>query len=204
MKKVSRIPILVKVLYTAYVAATVYVYESAYGPQNFLWFSDIALIVTVAALWFESSLLASMMAVGILVPETGWIVAFLFRLITRAQIHGVTGYMFGGSIPLAVRALSLFHLFLPPLLVWMVYRLGYDRRAWIGQSGLCWAVYVATFWLTDSSRNINWAFGLGGAQHLLPPMVYLLAVMVAVPLGIYLPTDWALRRLFPRGASSAA
>jgi hypothetical protein len=55
------IPLWLKITYSAYVAVTLPVYYKKYGPANFLWFSDIALITTVAALWLESSLLASMM-----------------------------------------------------------------------------------------------------------------------------------------------
>jgi hypothetical protein len=34
-----------------------------------LWFSDVALLVTVPALWIESRLLASMMALAVILPE---------------------------------------------------------------------------------------------------------------------------------------
>lgn len=66
------IPLWLKIAYTAYVAVTLPVYYLRYGPGNFLWFSDVALIVTLPALWFESSLLASMMAIAILLPELVW------------------------------------------------------------------------------------------------------------------------------------
>jgi len=37
--------------------------------SNFLWFCDTALLLTVAGMWMESSLLISMCAVGILIPQ---------------------------------------------------------------------------------------------------------------------------------------
>jgi len=39
-----------KLAYTAMVVAIVPVYYVHYGPANFLWFSDIALVVTAVAL----------------------------------------------------------------------------------------------------------------------------------------------------------
>ena len=56
------IPLWLKITYTLFVSSVVPVYWRRYGPANFLWFSDIALLVTVPALWLESPLLASMMA----------------------------------------------------------------------------------------------------------------------------------------------
>lgn len=55
--------------------------------------------------------------------------------------------------------LSMFHVFLPALLVWMLYRLGYDRRAWLAATLLCWVVLPATYLFTDPARNINWYSG---------------------------------------------
>ena len=41
----------------------------------------------------------------------------------------LTGYMFDQHLPLFTRGLSLFHGWLPLLLVWLLFRLGYDKRA---------------------------------------------------------------------------
>jgi hypothetical protein len=197
-----RIPILLKLIYSLFVIATIWIYLPYYGPRNFLWFSDIALILTAAALWLESAMLASMMAVGVLVPEIGWTIAFFSRLAGR-PLGGVDAYVFDTAIPFGVRAVSLFHLILPPLLVWMVYRLGYDRRALLVQTLVCWIVYPATYWLTDAARNINWAFGPGKIQHALPAGAYLLIVMVAIPSLVYWPTHLALRRMFGQAPSAS-
>ena len=40
------VPLLVKILYTVGVSVVVPVYWYAYGPSNFLWFSDLALLLT--------------------------------------------------------------------------------------------------------------------------------------------------------------
>ncbi|HET8644043.1 MAG TPA: hypothetical protein VFO85_01065, partial [Vicinamibacteria bacterium] len=56
----QRIPLAVKLIYTAFMAVLVPYYWMAYGPTNFLFFCDIALFFALAALWLESPLLASM------------------------------------------------------------------------------------------------------------------------------------------------
>src|SRR6185295_1816403 len=102
------------------------VYVVQYGPGNFLWFSDIALLATAAALWLESSLLASMMALAVIILETVWIVDFAIGLIAGHPVIGLSAYMFDSKISLPIRSLTLFHIFLPVTLVWLLYRFGYD------------------------------------------------------------------------------
>ena len=60
----GRVPLAVKLGYTAFMAVLVPVYWANYGPTNFLYFCDVALFLTLAAVWTESALLASMAAVG--------------------------------------------------------------------------------------------------------------------------------------------
>src|SRR5204863_2435431 len=102
-----RVPWAVKVLYTAFMAVLVPYYWSAYGPTNFLYFCDVALLMTLAALWLESPLLASMPTVGILLPQMLWCADFFGGLIGR-PITGMTGYMFNPELTLVTRALSFF------------------------------------------------------------------------------------------------
>jgi hypothetical protein len=191
------IPLWIKLAYTLFVATTVAVYAVKYSRGNFLWFSDIALLVTVAALWFESPFLASMMAVGILLPEVLWNVGFFGQLLTGKRLSGLTDYMFDTGKPRYLRALSLFHVFLPVLLVWMIARLGYEPGAWIAQTALAWVVLPLCYRLTDPAENVNWVFGPGSRpQNRMPPAAYLALLMAGFPALIYLPTHLLLRRLF--------
>src|SRR6266487_4491445 len=97
---VSPIPVWLKAGYTLYVCALIPVYWAEYGAGNFLWFSDIALFATGAALWLNSSLLASMMAVAVLLPELAWNVDFFGRLIFGREVIGLARYMFDAHRPL--------------------------------------------------------------------------------------------------------
>ena len=124
----------IKVGYTLFLLVLVPVYWVHYGPRNFLWFSDIALLTTGVTLWVESPLLASMMMLAVLLPEIAWNLDFFGRLLTGHTMLGMSAYMFDGRTPGYLRALSLFHVPLPIGLVWLVTQLGYDRRAWLYQS----------------------------------------------------------------------
>lgn len=187
----------IKVAYTAFAALVVVFYLASYGPANFLWFSDIALIVTAFALWLESPLLAGTMAVGVLLPELFWNVGYFARLLTGRRVSGLTDYMFDPEKPLFLRALSLFHVVVPVVLLWMLHRLGYDPRALFAQTLLAWIVLPLSYGLTPPSRNVNWVYGPGNEpQKRMPPMAYLGLLMLGFPLAVYLPTHFVLKALF--------
>jgi len=195
------IPLWLTVSYTLFVAVLVPVYWVHYGPAHFLWACDIALLITVIALWRASRLLASMMAVAVLVPELLWNLDFFLRLIVGQDVSGLnaTGYMFNPQQSLPVRILSLFHVFLPLLLLWLVWRLGYHARAGQATTALCWLVLPLSYLFTDPARNINWVFGWGRQpQTWLLGTWYLILWMLLVPLCIYLPTHLVLKKLFAR------
>lgn len=187
----------IKVAYTAFVFVLIPVYWKHWGPSNFLWFSDVALILTVPALWLENSLLASMMAVGVLLPEIYWNIELLFRLLTGKSLAGLTNYMFDRTRPLYLRLLSLFHIPLPAVLILMLARLGYDSRAIYFQSFLGLGILLLTYKVTVPEKNINWVFGFGKSpQHRLDSRFFLIFLMVCYCLLLYFPTHMLLKWLF--------
>jgi hypothetical protein len=192
------IPSSVTLLYTLFVCVLVPLYWRQYGSANFLWFSDLALFIGLAALCVESSLLASTQAVSVLLLELLWNFEFFAGLITGKQILGLAGYMFKSDKPLWLRGLSLFHVPLPVILLWQVYCFGYDTRAWIAQTILFWIVMPLCFFVTRPEENINWVFGPGNQpQKKIPAGVYLILLLIGAPLFIYLPTHLLLRALVP-------
>lgn len=179
--------------YTALVAVLVPIYWREYGPGNFLWFSDITLFVLLFCLWTGNRLLFSMMAVGVLPLELVWTVDIL----TGGTLIGLAKYMFDDTLPLYLRLLSLFHLPLPPILIWMLVRQGYDPRAWRAQTLLVWVVLPLSWLLTAPKDNVNWAHGLGpDVVQIMPPLLYLATYMAVLPVLIMLPTHLVLKRLF--------
>lgn len=169
------------------------VYWRAYGPSNFLWLSDIALLFTFAALLTRHPLLASMPAVGVLPLEIAWTLDFL----AGGRLIGLTSYMFDAKLPRYLRALSLFHLAIPPTLIFLLSAYGYDGRALLLQTLLTWIVFVLVYAFTDPEKNINWVFGPGEKpQTALPPPVYLALYMAVLPLAVFLPMHVLPARLF--------
>lgn len=178
-------------------------YLSFYGPANFLWLCDIALLLTVAALWLESRFLASMQLVAVLLPSLLWLADFLARLASGHFLTRWTHYMFRPDIPLIIRALSLYHAWLPFLLLWVVGRWGYDRRGWVAQTLLTWAVLPVCFFFTDPVRALNGVFGPSGEhpQTWMAPGLWLALMMLVYPVGVFLPTHLALRWFFAEKSS---
>ncbi len=70
----GRLPLWLKLAYTAFMAVLLPVYWANYGPTNFLYFCDVALLITLVGIWIESPLLVSMCAVGILASQALWVV----------------------------------------------------------------------------------------------------------------------------------
>jgi hypothetical protein len=191
------IPLWLKIAYTLFVCTLVPIYWRQYGPTNFLWFSDIALLVLVPALWFESPLLFSMMALAVVLPELAWNIDYFVRLAAGVSLIGLTDYMFDAGIPRFIRALSLFHVALPVLLIWMLHRLGYDRRAWLWQTLVAAVVLPLSYVFSNPHENVNWVYGLSDRpQTRVAGLLFVLLLMLMFPLAIYLPMHLLFERIF--------
>lgn len=168
----------VRIVLSCFMMIWVPVYSWYNGWQNFLWFSDLGLFLTLIAVWFELSLPVSMAVIGILPFEIVWNIDFflgLFKIYTFA----FTAYMFDPQKLLLVRALSLFHVFLPVLWIWLLLRWGYDRRALLSAIIFMWTVLFLTYFFTDPVKNINWVF-MPVAHQWDMPLSWWLAIMCAV------------------------
>jgi hypothetical protein len=207
------LPLALKLLVTAFVAVLVPVYYLNYGPTNFLYFCDVALLLCVVGLWTEKPLPASMAAVGILIPQVLWCADFLAQLF-GFKLVGLTAYMFDAERSLFLRGLSFFHGWLPFLLLYLVRRLGYDRRALWAWAGLGWGLCLVAYFLLPPAGavlpnpqipvNINYVFGFDDAhaQTWLPGPVYLVGWLLVLFGVIYWPTHLLLRRWFGQPVAS--
>ena len=188
------IPLWFKIAYTAFVLYIMAVWWKHYGWKNFLWFSDIAFIGAVPAMWLESAALASVLTVAVLIPELLWNVDYALRLALRRRITGLTDYMFESDRLLLLRGLSLFHVPLPLVLLWMIAAYGYDASVGLpgavalGAVVLPWSRIVST-----PEKNINWTYGFGAHRVRWPGWVFVPLLFVGFVLFVFLPTDWLLR-----------
>ena len=201
-----RIPLWLKLAYSAFMAVLVPVYLYYYGPTNFLYFCDVALIISLVGIWLESPLLISMCAVGIMIPQALWVIDFVAGVF-GFQVTGMTTYMFNSNNSLFLRGLSLFHGWLPFMLVYLVWTIGYDRRGLPAWTGLAWVLLLVSFFLMPPPRpdpgltpvNINYVWGMSdlAAQTWVSPYVWLAGMMILLPV-IAIVTHFLLLRFAPK------
>ena len=206
MTDLRRLPLWLKLAYSAFMAVLIPVYLRYYGPTNFLYFCDVALILTLIGIWIESPLLLSMCAVGILAPQALWVADFTAHFL-GASITGVSDYMFDSGRSLFLRGLSLFHGWLPLLLVFLVWKLGYDRRAFLAWTILAWALILTCFFFMPPPRpepgltpvNINYVWGPSdfSAQTWVSPIAWVAGLMMGLPIALFVPIHFLLARFMP-------
>lgn len=210
--KTARIPLAVKLGYSAFMAVLIPVYWRDYGPTNFLYFCDVALVLTLIAIWSENALLLSMCAVGILLPQAFWVGDFLLNA-AGVSVTGMTDYMFDAHRSLFLRLFSLFHGWLPFLLLYLVWKTGYDRRALPSWTGAAWALLLVCFFLTPPPMphpgltpvNINYVYGLSDhvAQRLVSPLIWFSGLFIGLPLAVFAPTHFLLAWTMPEVREAA-
>lgn len=196
----SRIPLWLKIGWTVWIAVWVPLYWWQYGPRNFLWFCDLGNFMITAALWLESPLIFSWQACSVLLVQILFTVDLVGRALLRVHLIGGTEYMFnddGSNIPIGMRLLSLFHVATPPLLIWALKRLGYDRRGLYCQIATA-CVVLPICWLGwNETVNLNWVWGpFNRPQHVMKPWLFLFVCMLGYPVVLYLPTHLVLAKLF--------
>ncbi len=190
-----RLPLWLKIGWTIWLLVWAPLYWRQFGLQNFLFFCDIGNVLIGIGLWLESPLIFSWTASGLLLFQTIYTVDLAGALLTGRHLIGGTEYMFDPHLPLVIRLVSLFHLVTPPLLLWAIWRLGYDSRGWKLQT-LMACIVVPTNYFWRPQQDVNWARGpFFHEQHVIPGWFYLFVYLVTVPLLVYFPTHLFLNWL---------
>jgi hypothetical protein len=182
----------------AWLAVFVTAYAQRYGWVVFLNLCDVAVILTCVGLWLGSPLLLSSQAVSSLIVDLAWDLDLAWRAVTGGHLVGGTEYMWEAKYPLWLRSLSLFHLAWPPLLLWSLRRAGYDRRGFPLQAVIAAVAVCASRLAAGPETNQNFAYRdpiLGRSWG--PAPVHLALIVGALVVGLYWPTHFVLRRLFP-------
>jgi hypothetical protein len=112
--------------------------------------------------------------------------------------------MFNDATPLLLRGLSLFHGWLPFLLVYLVWRLGYDRRALVSWTALAWGLMLVSYFFLPGPRpdaglmpvNVDYVFGPSDSapQTWMPEWAWLMLMMAGLPLALFAPVHVAMNR----------
>ena len=207
-----RIPLWLKLAFTAFMAVMIPVYLYYYGWTNFLYFCDVAMILTLIGMWKESPLLFSMSAIGIMVPQMIWVADFVGTAFGYPVVH-MTTYMFNASSSLLLRGISLFHGWLPFLLIYLVAKVGYDRRGLLYWAVLAWVLVLVCFFfmpppnphagLTPVNINYVWGFNDAAAQTWVPAWAWVTGMIVLMPILFFLPVHYAFSRWMPKAPVEA-
>lgn len=202
-KKRKRMNVIYKIAFTLLVILIVPIYWYHYGPQNFLWLSDIGLFLTLLGLWCESALLISMAAVAILPLEIVWTSEFIVRLFWGSSPIGLTDYMFDQQLPFYLRAISLFHLLLPITWLAALEKWGYDTRAWKYATILCTAIFIATYALPEPFENINLIFSPQFWNLTwITPREWFVGQVIVLPIFVFWPMHKVLGWMFQKHGKS--
>jgi hypothetical protein len=171
-------------------------YWHTWGAANFLQLCDMAVILTSIGLISENALLISSQAVSSLLIDLAWALDAGWRFFLGRHLIGGTQYLFDARFPLWVRLLSLFHLVMPALLLWGLFRIGYDRRAARLQCAIAFFVLIASRF-TSPEKNMNFAFRDPFLHRAWGPApIHLGISFLFLATVVYLPTHLLLRRLF--------
>ena len=147
-----------------------------------------------------------------MLPQVIWVLDFVGNFF-GVSVVGMTDYMFKDT-SLFLRGLSLFHGWIPFLLVYLVWRLGYDRRAFAAWTGLAWALILACFFLMPPPHpnpgltpvNINYVWGPSdyAAQTWVSPAVWVIGMLIGMPLLLFAPVHFLFARIMPQAPRDPA
>jgi hypothetical protein len=180
----------------AWLAVWLPAYLWKYGWHVFLNLCDIAVILTCVGLWTGNPLLLSSQALSSLMVDLAWNVDLLARALTGHHLVGGTEYMWDPKWPVWLRALSVFHVWLPITLVWAVRRTGYHRRALPVQAVIALVVLIASRLAAGPEENQNFAWRDPFFDRSWGPGPVHLGLTWALLVGaVYWPTHALLARL---------
>lgn len=172
-------------------------YGIAYGLVNFVFLCNLSVLLLVPGLALPSPLLVSSQALSALLIDSLWTLDLGSRLIAGRHLIGGTEYMWDSRWPLFARLLSLYHVLLPPTLLWSLRRLGYDRRALVLQSAIGTLAVIGGRLLGTPEANINYAYVAPFFGRALGPApLHLAAIVGALLLVMYPATHLLLARVF--------
>lgn len=131
------------------------VYWAYFGWQFVLWFCCLASVYVLLGCLTQRPLWFSLAALAALAMQLIYTADFLALWILGRSPTGATAYMLDAARPLSLRALSLFHVWMPALLLYAIHKLGYDRRAlWI-QTLVALCLLPVCYLLFDPSVDTN-------------------------------------------------
>ncbi|HUO35163.1 MAG TPA: hypothetical protein VMU43_09230 [Candidatus Acidoferrum sp.] len=189
------LPVATRVVAILFLLLWAPIYWHFWGPANFIFLCDIAVILGCLGLASGNPLLISSQAVSILPTSAFWTLDVVWHILFGGHIFSGAEYMFDPQYPLWLRLISLFHIALPLALLWALGRTGYDRRAFQLQCVVAILALLAAR-AAAPARNINFAFrDPFWNRQLGPAPLHLALIFLATALVLYLPVHLVLQKL---------
>lgn len=207
----TRLPLGLKIFMVSFTLILTVYSATTQGPWTLFYICDVALFLATLGICRERSLYVSMAAVGVLVVQGLWMADLLLTALNLSPVR-MTGYMLNENVSIIKRVISLFHAWLPLVLLFSIWRLGYDSRAMKYWTPLAMVVLLICFFLLPRppapadhpmmAVNVNYVFGLymSGPQDRMPELVWLFSLMAAVTVFFFLPAHLVLKQLFARAS----
>ena len=198
------IPLWLKLIFTVQFFASIFYNLFTDNAESLLWFCNVAIILMFFAVWSNNRLLISIVTVSIIGPQLVWQVDYFFRVFTGDSLLGNTDYMFDPRVSLFGKLISLFHIWMPYLLLYSLYITGYDKRAFRFQCIIACLVLIGSYLATSSmfgkGGNLNMIYGPDSytPQTWMPGWLWLFGGMAYCCICIYLPTHFILKKMFRR------
>jgi hypothetical protein len=199
----GKVPLWFKVIGTLLCGATLLFNAINYTLVDLLWFCDVAMVLVIIGLWRESSLLLSLATLASIGPQFAWQLDYFYQLISNKPLFGFTDYMFADSYPTVNYIVSLFHVWMPAILIYGLYFVGYDRRAFKIQSICSLIIILLSYSLTADmfgpAGNLNQVYGPSAIapQTWMRPWLWLFVIWLYTIAVIYVPTHLITARVFP-------
>lgn len=199
----TAVPRWLKLAALAWVGAWIPIYLVYYGWTDFLHLSDIAIAITAVGLWTSSRLLLSSQLLSTLLVESIWTVDVVWAALTHHYLIPGVEYLWDRQYPLWLRMMTFYHIVVPLLLLWVIWRMGYDRRALKLQATIGAAALIAGRLWGGPVDNINFAFRDPFFNWSWGPTpLHLLVMFAGMILLDYWPMHWLLTKLFTRPDAS--
>jgi hypothetical protein len=211
-----------KIAYTLWFLVWCVSYLWWFGPQSMLWMCCVANVALLLGLWLDKPVWISFAGLAVLLAQILYTADLAGALLFDVHLSGATRYLFDSTQPAYIRTLSLFHVWSPLLLLTLLSRTGYDRRALLLVALCALVLFPVCFASFDPARNtndavmptvdgrpfdrdfnINWVHGFYDAPSRNPGLRDLFRALASYLLFLALPAHFALRRIFraPRHAA---
>lgn len=128
------------------------------GFSQLFWFCNSALYLLALGFYFRKSILITAVLLGALVVQLPWVLDFFYQLFTGKMWLGVASYMFEYGFDNIRFYIELDHLFIIPLALCGIARLGFNKNGWAVAAIVAIILNAGAFLASSAEDNVNCVF----------------------------------------------